>query len=148
MTREEGPCPEPYCVYYANHEGEHRQEFLVERLAVAEMTIDPELAIRELRRLGYIIKDPLPPPPVQRCLYCGNTDDLIDVTVEVAHGEEGYARVERYVCDGDLVMLTAQLIDLGFGTHAHGGICFLEVTKCPGFTDMDQCPTPEDQYPQ
>jgi hypothetical protein len=106
--------------------------------------------IEEMRREGYIIKDPPPPPEVHHCMHpgCDVTDEdrvdwLFDFTVECAYGEEGWAREKRYVCEEHLPQLAQDLIALGFGSHRHGGINFLEVTSCPGWTHMDSCPTPE-----
>lgn len=110
------------------------------------------VALETVRRAGYRVTEPPPPPPEHHCMVCGKTDeqneadfggDLIDVTVTIAEGEEGYARAEKYVCGFDLDKITEWLVAGGFGVHEHGGTCFLEPEDCPGFGDMDACSTPE-----
>ena len=90
--------------------------------------------------------------PVPRCSYCTRTSadnrrdgfgPLVDVRVIVAESEEGFADVMRLVCNQHLIVVTSRLADAGFTSHKHGGICFLEDTKCPGYTDPILCPTPE-----
>lgn len=95
-------------------------------------------------------------PPQNHCHWCGKSDDdneddgfgpLVDFQVLVADGEEGYSRVLRYACQDHHEWLADQLVELGFGIHAHGGICFLEDQRCPGYTDLSSsCPTPEEQF--
>lgn len=107
--------------------------------------------IAELRAAGWEVI-PIPPPaPPNRCMKCGKTDEgwmhFTDVTVTIADGEEGYAHVEKFVCEEDLAEVQEDLIEAGFVLHAHGGINYLEPPDCPGTRDMPLCPTPEAQYP-
>lgn len=113
-----------------------------------------EILADELRKAGYTVRAPAPPPPRHTCLVCGTTQEgegwypepyMTDVTVVTAQGEEGYAHETRYVCLEDVCLqeLTDALVKLGFGSHRHGGINFLEVTDCPGASKTSDCPTPE-----
>lgn len=114
---------------------------------------DLDAAIESLRRAGYIVREPTPPPPENFCYKCGKTDSeneedgfgpCVDIRVIVAYGEEGYDDVTHYVCNDHLVSVTKALIDLGFGVHKHGGIHFLEIEDCPGFSrSKSLCPTPD-----
>jgi hypothetical protein len=107
--------------------------------------------IAALEKAGYKITPPPPPSPVHRCMRCGKseaeTDEewLTDITVEAAVGEEGYSRERRWVCQDHLEEVTGALIKLGFASHYHGSIVFLEDVSCPasGHTiPVGECPTP------
>lgn len=93
------------------------------------------------------------PPPPNVCHWCGKTDTeneddgygpLVDIRIRVAEGEEGDSNLVRFACNQHLEEATKTLVDAGFGIHAHGGICFLEVMDCPGVNG--DCPTPESQW--
>lgn len=97
-----------------------------------------------LRAAGWKLTPPPPEPPVYTCLWdgCDTTDEqeaLIDVTVEVNRSEEGHATVRRFVCGWHSDEAMRALVRLGFGSHRHGGINFLEA-PCPGSDDMTACP--------
>ncbi len=92
------------------------------------------------------------PLPENTCSWCGITDSdneddgygyLTDITVTTAKGEEGWAEELRWVCQKHLEEVTTSLIGLGFGSHRHGGINYLEDDQCLGYIHMDACPTPE-----
>lgn len=109
-------------------------------------------AARLLREAGWQVQEPPPPVPPNRCMKCGAEEDPLgysftDVTVTIALHEEGYAHVEKFVCDRDLAEVQEDLVEAGFVLHAHGGINYLEPPDCPGYGDMVLCPTPEAQYP-
>jgi hypothetical protein len=99
-----------------------------------------------------VIEEQFTPPPDNECFRCGMTDSenedngyggLIDFRVITSEGEEGYANELRFVCQDHFEELSEALIDLGFGSHRHGGINFLEDDKCPGarFIPKDElCP--------
>jgi hypothetical protein len=102
--------------------------------------------VETLRAAGYKITPPQPPPPVHKCMLCDVTDEndwLTDITVMTAYGEEGFAEEKRYVCEEHVEDVTSELIKMGFGSHRHGGINFLEDSSCPGYEKMELCPTPE-----
>jgi hypothetical protein len=107
--------------------------------------------IATLEKAGYKITPPPPPRPVHHCMRCGKseaeTDEewLTDIMVEVAVGEEGYSREMRYVCQDDMVGVLEALIKIGFSSHYHGSIVFLEDVSCPasGHTlPVGECLTP------
>lgn len=108
--------------------------------------------VAELRAAGWEVI-PIPPPaPPNRCMKCGAEEDPLgyrftDVTVTIADGQEGYAHVEKFVCERDLEEVQDDLVEAGFVLHAHGGINYLEPTECIGYSDPPLCPTPEAQYP-
>lgn len=88
------------------------------------------------------------------CSWCGITETqnrqdgfgpLTDITVTTARGEEGYAEEVRYACNEHLIKQTQLLVALGYGSHRHGGINFLETDLCPGYLNMSDCPTPEER---
>ncbi len=87
------------------------------------------------------------PPPELTCSWCGctesQTDDykthewpgLTDITIEVAHLEEGQSYVKRWVCANEFHTVMDGIKELGFTEHHHGGICFLEADdeECGGY---------------
>jgi hypothetical protein len=119
-----------------------------------------ESALRELRAAGYQIKEPLPKPEPNRCFVCGITDDydapdddiadlLVPIQVIVSEGEEGQANELRYFCYFHFTLVTEPLIKLGFGSHRHGGINFLEDESCGGYyeCDVDQDAAADEDWP-
>lgn len=95
-----------------------------------------------------------PPIPDNLCFRCGKSDTeneedgfgpLVDVSVMVANGAEGFAHVLRYVCNQHLIAVTDAFRGLGFVSHRHGGINFLEPLDCPGRGDPRACPSPEEE---
>lgn len=109
-----------------------------------------------LEALLNTIKEFYIPAPDNRCSWCGKTDSensedgfgsCLDISVEIASGEEGWAKEFRWMCNDHLIEIPMALIDLGFNSHRHGGINFLEDHNCPGYNHRDDCPTPEeDEY--
>lgn len=107
--------------------------------------------ILDLRRMGFTILEPAPPPPLPEnvCVSCGATESesewgcLTDVRVIIADGEEGYADLKKYVCEECLEPMQDALCALGFKDHRHGGINYLEDAKCVGALDTGKCPTPD-----
>lgn len=98
-----------------------------------------------------LLRELLPKPAVRTCSWCDITDEqnfqdgygnLTDVRVITAASEEGFADIERFMCNGHLITVTALLRGMGFKDHRHGGINFLEDDHCPGFDHMEACPTP------
>ncbi len=90
-----------------------------------------------------------PPLPARLCSVCGLSEDdndwghLIDVTVLVADGEEGYAWIKQLLCSSHFPAIQQTLTEAGFVDHRHGGTNFLEDPRCPGATgSMENCPTP------
>ncbi len=87
-----------------------------------------------------------PPPPDRQCSVCGigeDDEDLIDVTVLVADGEEGYAWIKQLLCTSHFPAIQQTLMAAGFVDHRHGGTNHLEDPRCPGTTgSMKNCPTP------
>lgn len=97
-----------------------------------------------------------PEPPERQCSVCGlpeneNMGYLIDATVLVADGEEGYAWIKQLLCESHFPAIQQIIIDAGFVDHRHGGMNYLEDPHCPGYEDHEACPTPwledEDQDP-
>jgi hypothetical protein len=91
----------------------------------------------------------------RKCHWCGKSDDdnyddgyggLVDFHLEVSVGEEGYSNIVRYACQEHLVWLADEFNKLGFYNHYHGSTTFIEALDCPGYNDMDACPTPEDPW--
>jgi len=67
------------------------------------------------------------------------------VTVITADGEEGYAHVTQLLCDKPdcFERVRAGVQALGFVTHHHGGIDYLEdTTCCGGVNAYKNCPHP------
>lgn len=98
------------------------------------------------------IEDYFKPPPENFCSWCGITDHdnredgfgpCTDISVMTANGEEGFAHEVRWACQEHLCEVTVALVGLGFGSHRHGGINFLEDYRCPGLSHRNDCPTPE-----
>jgi hypothetical protein len=94
------------------------------------------------------------PDDKRSCVTCGATDlenqiagygPLTDVHIIMAEGEEGYANERRFVCNDHLIMMSLIFNGLGFSSHRHGGINNLEDVLCPGFRNMDDCPTPDNE---
>lgn len=106
---------------------------------------DVEDARQALRRAQLDYAQETAEPEI--CAICGADFDeggyLIEFTVIVNHGEEGYQEVTQRRCpEHDGQMLDA-LRELGFVTHEHGSTTLLVAEDCPGETaSMDQCPTP------
>jgi hypothetical protein len=87
------------------------------------------------------------PEPILACAVCHLTQNemdelLTDVTVVVADGQEGYSNVTLLLCDHDFESIADDLVKLGFIDHRHGGTSTLEDPSCPGYLDMNACPTP------
>jgi hypothetical protein len=86
--------------------------------------------------------------PVLACAVCHRTQDevdfalLTDITVVVADGEEGYSNVTLLLCVDDLEPIARGLQALGFIDHRHGSTSTLEDIDCPGYQQMNDCPTP------
>lgn len=98
------------------------------------------------RSLTKAIENYVEPEPL-RCAVCGTTEDendmpLLDVTVEVSQGEEGWDRVMLWYCDVHAWPLLKQIQSLGFNSHRHGGINFLEDRGCIGSSSYGACLTP------
>jgi hypothetical protein len=92
------------------------------------------------------------PPPDHTCDWCGKTDTenladgfgpLVDVTVMVANGEEGFSHLLKYACQEHLEWLTDEFAKLGFVSHHHGSTTLLEDRTCPGYHTYGACPTPK-----
>lgn len=86
-----------------------------------------------------------------RCRLCGLTEAdgtyLTSFDIAISKGEEGHSELQdSFLCDEDLAMVIEALAECGLVIHKHGGICFMEDMTCPGATDMDTCPTPQDRY--
>lgn len=79
--------------------------------------------------------------------YGGEKGYLTPFEVRVNPGEEGHSEINSFLCEPHLEYFTDALADAGITIHAHGGICFLEDRCCPGHKNMDDCKTPEEQYP-
>jgi hypothetical protein len=110
------------------------------------------LAQRLIARGVTMPAEPLPEPPPLHCSWCGRTDPenrregyggLTDIRVIVAEAEEGQADVMRLACYEHLEVVAQQLGAIGFFSHRHGGINYLEPMACPGYLDMKNCPTPD-----
>lgn len=84
-----------------------------------------------------------PEPALPHCSYCDRTNQLTDVRVIIAESEEGWADERRLVCENHIDSMTAGLRRLGFRSHRHGGINYLEDDDCPGCDNKAACPTPE-----
>jgi len=85
--------------------------------------------------------------PVLMCVMCHDEapdedEFLTDATVVVADGEEGYSNVTLLLCSDHLDLVAEGLGKLGFIDHRHGATSTLEDRNCPGFSHLDQCPTP------
>lgn len=93
-------------------------------------------------------KHECPVPPERRCSWCGVLESesqwgiLIPVEVITNSGEEGAADVVQLLCDEHAERVHHGLTELGFRDHRHGGANFLEDEECPGYKNMDNCPTP------
>lgn len=99
---------------------------------------------RKLRGYGYKVIEPVPQPPCE-CSECGISDKedyLVEFRVQIASGEEGYSDVTIYRCDLHSSELMEAIFEMGFLTHHHGTISYLEDTRCPGARRRDDCPTP------
>lgn len=93
------------------------------------------------------------PPPVPDCDWCGRAEDseeqepwgpLVDFTVTVAEGEEGFAHKRMLACFECMAEVSTDLIEIGFGVHRHGGTNYLEPTDCPGHAQFGACPISDD----
>lgn len=90
-----------------------------------------------------------PPPPPNRCYRCGRVEfedgagPLTDVLVQTAWQEEGFSRIEKWVCDEHLAELQDEFQRLGFVSHHHGSTTLLEDRSCPGYEVYGACPTPK-----
>lgn len=121
-----------------------------DRLAALLVELDPAtpeiryhvLADRLVAR-GVIVPETVPAPPPLHCSYCGRTYHLTDVRVIIAESEEGWADEMRLVCENHIDSMTEGLRNLGFKSHRHGGINFLEDDNCPGRNNKAACPTPD-----
>jgi hypothetical protein len=83
------------------------------------------------------------PVPIYACAQCGKSPvNLTEIRVLTSEGEEGHSDVSRMLCDDDYETMINHLIGLGFVDHRHGSTSSLEDPRCPGFNDMDRCPTP------
>lgn len=85
------------------------------------------------------------------CSQCGISEDddydnyLVDFTLTVADGEEGFAQVTQFICGNCHDKMAEALIALGFKDHRHGGINFLEAKDCGGWSKC-QNPSIYGQY--
>lgn len=81
------------------------------------------------------------------CSQCGVSEDdapdnyLVDITVIIANGEEGFADITQYLCDDCAPAIVLMLQNLKFMDHRHGGINYLEDPDCMA---VDQCKTPSE----
>lgn len=134
-------------------------------LAEAELILRRAAARPDAESMGRGVDEALdklrallrpPDPPERQCSVCGlpeneNMGYLIDATVLVADGEEGYAWVKQLLCGSHFPAIQQTLIGAGFVDHRHGGTNHLEDPRCPGYEDYQACPTPwledEDQDP-
>jgi len=100
-----------------------------------------------LQDAGWTVKPPPLPPPVRKCYACEVTDedDYLTEFTAVTCGQghsEGYDHRTLYACEYHFDDLADGLRELGFKTHYHGSITFLEDEECPG-KNGKECPTPE-----
>lgn len=105
-------------------------------------------------KLKEAIEGYFAPYPDPVCNWCGMTWEeqednygygLLDMTVEVSDGEEGHAIARTYACAEHADEKTKALRALGFVSHRHGGINFLEPEDCVGTKSYGACPTPQEE---
>lgn len=119
--------------------------------ALEKAVRDAEWAVKQAQFALYEAKSAL-----IKCHWCDKTNEdnesdgygpLIDFRLIVSDGEEGYSNVLRYACQGCFETIQPKLVEIGFGVHAHGGICFMEDGRCPE-RHGGVCPSPEEQFPE
>jgi hypothetical protein len=104
-----------------------------------------------LEELKEAVRVRFAPIPDNLCSWCGKSDSeneedgfgrLVPVSVSMADGQEGQACITQWLCNDHLIFLSEEFQRLRFVDHNHGGANFLEDVNCPGFENLEECPSP------